>query len=262
MRTFLQGFFFAAAFATSAFATDATPFNWQGSVGGGKTVEIKGINGWIHAETALGGSIEVSARRHGRKQDPNGVRIDVVQSPDGVTICAVYPDAKAGEPNECKPGRGGRMNSKDNDVQVEFTVKVPAGVNLVARNVNGEVKAEGLRSDVRASTVNGDVHVSTSGMAVADTVNGSIHASMGAYSWNDNLEFKTVNGSIDVTMPAGVSAEFEASSVNGGVYSDFQMTVRGDLKQNHVNATIGGGGRHLKMTTVNGAIRLRQAGKA
>jgi len=261
MRAFLTGILFAATFTTATFAADATPFNWQGSLPGGKTVEIKGVNGWIHAETAIGGSIEVSARRTGRKQDPNSVRIDVVQSADGVTICAVYPDAKPGEPNECKPGRGGRMNNKDNDVQVEFTVKIPAGLNLVAQNVNGEVKAEGLRADVRATTVNGDVNVSTSGLAAATTVNGSIHANVGAFSWTDKLEFTTVNGSIDLTLPPGVSADLEASSVNGGVYSDFQMTVRGELKPHQVNATIGGGGRRLKMTTVNGTIRIRQAGK-
>jgi DUF4097 and DUF4098 domain-containing protein YvlB len=153
------------------------------------------------------------------------------------------------------------MNNRDNDVQVEFTVKVPVGVNLIAKNVNGEVKADNFRSDITASTVNGNIDVNTTGLAAAHTVNGSVHVVLGAPTWNDKLEFSTVNGSIDVTLPVGASAELEASTVNGGIYSDFQMTMKGTLSHRHVNATIGGGGRHLKLHTVNGAIRLRQAGK-
>ncbi|MEO8026434.1 MAG: DUF4097 family beta strand repeat-containing protein [Bryobacteraceae bacterium] len=261
MRHLFLGLLLAGASLTpNAFAADAPPFVWQGGISGGRSIEIKGINGWIHAEPALGGSVEVSARRVGRKQDPNDVKIQVLEHGDGVTICAVYPDAKDGQPNECKPGKAGRMNTRDNDVQVEFTVKVPAGVNLVARNVNGEVKAEGMRADVTAHTVNGDVNVSTTGLAMADTVNGSIHATLGQ-NWTDDLEFKSVNGSIDVTLPSGASTELDAQTVNGGVYSDFQMAIRGTLSPHRVNATIGGGGRRLKVHTVNGAIRIRQAGK-
>ncbi len=259
MRHLIHGLLLAAALTGGVMAADAPPFRWQGSLAGGKTIEVKGINGWIHAEPAIGGSVEVTAQRRGRKQDPNSVRIDIVQHADGVTICAVYPDAGKGEPNECKPGKAGRLINRDNDVAVEFVVKVPAGVHLVAKNVNGEVKAEGMRADVEGISVNGNVTIATTGVGRAKTVNGSIDAKVGSSSWNDSLEFTTVNGTIDVTLPAGASADLEAKTVNGGVYSDFPLTVRGTMPPHHVNATIGGGGRQVKMRTVNGSIRLRQS---
>ena len=57
----------------------------------------------------------------------------------GVTICAVYP-SDGSSANECKPG-GGHMNTRNNDVKVEFIVKIPVGVKLAAHSVNGDVEA-------------------------------------------------------------------------------------------------------------------------
>src|SRR5205085_2514603 len=83
---------------------------------------------------------------------------------------------------------------------------------FAGHTVNGEVEAHDLGADVEAYTVNGSIHVSTSGVARAHTVNGSITAVMGRADWSDELEFKTVNGGIDLTFPAGLSAEVEAKA--------------------------------------------------
>ena len=63
----------------------------------------------------------------------------------------------------------------------------------------------------------------TSGIATANTVNGSIRASIGEGDWEDGLEFRTVNGSIDLTMPGSVNANLKARSMNGQVNSDFPI---------------------------------------
>ena len=59
------------------------------------------------------------------------------------------------------------MSTNNNDTQVHFEVRVPAGVNLTASTVNGEIKAESLQGNVNAHTVNGSVRVSTTGSAEA-----------------------------------------------------------------------------------------------
>src|ERR1041385_8672560 len=87
------------------------------------------------------------------------------------------------------------MNTHDNDVKVNFTVRVPAGVRFAGHTVNGEVEAANLAGDVDAQTVNGSIRVSTSGSAEASTVNGSITASMARAQWTDALEFRTGNRS-------------------------------------------------------------------
>jgi len=253
----------AAAPALAASPAGARPedFHWSGNVAAGAAVEIKGVNGGIVATGAPSGEVEVTAAKKGRKSDPAQVKIEVVEHDGGVTVCAVYP-SEGGAPNECKPGPGGRMHVHDNDVNVEFRVKVPAGVRFVGRTVNGGVTATGIAADAEAHSVNGGVEVESGGIARAETVNGGITARLGRADWTGALTLKTVNGGIDVFVPAGLSAEVKASTVNGDIQTDFPLAVTGRISHRSIQGTIGGGGRLLEMETVNGGIALRKAGGA
>src|SRR5213076_498436 len=171
-------------------------FHWKGKVAPGKAIEIKGVNGDVRAD-AGSGDVEVSAVKHARRSDPDEVKIEVVPHAAGVTICAVYPSDGRRE-NTCEAGDDGHMNVRDNDVTVDFTVRVPAGVRFRGKTVNGEVVAAVGSSDVEAQTVNGE-----------------IVASLGRATWSDALEFRTVNGGITLDLPAGLSTEVRAKTVNG-----------------------------------------------
>lgn len=243
-----------SAVAIPLFAVEGD-FQWSGRLKPGQVLEVKGINGNIKADYASGPDAQVTAHKTAWHSDVNSVQVVAVPSADGVTICAVYPGDWS-HANECKPGYGGRMNNRNNDVKVAFAVHVPKGVKLVAKTVNGVIEAAGLQSDVSAHTVNGKVHVATTGLADAHTVNGSIEAAMGSGTWSVPLSFNTVNGSIDLTIPAGVNAEVHASTVNGGLTTDFPLTVSGRWGPKSLNGRIGNGGPGLKLSTVNGGIRL------
>jgi hypothetical protein len=246
-----------ALLCSASLARAADDFAWRGRVGGGQTIEIKGVNGAIRAARASGADVEVTAVKRAHKSDPATVTFDVKQHADGVTVCAMYPSPDTGRPNECAPGDGGRMNTRNNDVEVEFTVLVPAGVRLAARTVNGSVEAVSLQSDVEARTVNGQIELRTSGKARAKTVNGSINARLGSSTGEDALEFETVNGSITVALPAASDADFEARTVNGEISSDLPLTVRGRFTRQELSGALGRGGRPLRMKTVNGSIRVQ-----
>ena len=230
-------------------------FRWNGRVASGKTLEIKGVNGSIQVAPSSGDTVEVVATRRGRKNDPEAVRIVTVEHGGGLTICALYPSADRERENVCAAGDGGRMNVRNNDVNVEFSVRAPRGVKVVAKTVNGAVEAAGLDEDVEATTVNGSVKIETTGVARAETVNGSVNAVMGRADWNSDLEFKTVNGSIRVTLPSSVSTTVDAETVNGSISSDFAVEG-GRVARRRLTGTIGGGGRSMSLETVNGSITL------
>ncbi len=234
-------------------------FEWSERLQPGRTIEVKGVNGDVFARLADGDEVRVRARvEEGRRGRAEDVRFEVVEHGNGVTICAVYPSRDEREPNECRPGSRGRMNTRDNDTEVHFTVWVPAGVQFSGRTVNGDVDVESLQSDVEAYTVNGGIEIGTTGYAQANTVNGSIHAAVGRGDWTGALEFETVNGGITVELPDGVGAEVTASTVNGGIDTDFPLTVSGRFSSRRLVGTIGDGGRHLRLETVNGTIRIRK----
>jgi len=243
--------------AGPSFAAAQDEFHWKGAIAAGKAIVIKGVNGDVTAVAGTG-DVEVTAVKHARRSDPDKVKIVVVPSDEGVTICAVYP-SDGGRENSCEPGDHNQMNVRDNDVTVDFTVRVPAGVRFIGNTVNGAVEAANLSSDVEANTVNGAIRIATSGYAEARTVNGSIVASMGRAMWSDALDFTTVNGGITLDLPANLSTEVRATTVNGDIVTDFPLTVTGRLGPRRLNGTIGSGGRRLDLTTVNGTIRLRKS---
>jgi hypothetical protein len=248
----------AAAVTALGPAVFADDFRWQGRLPAGKTVEVKGVNGGIDAEAASGNEVEVFATKKARRSNPASVEVKLLEHDGGVTVCAVYP-TRGGSANTCEPGEGGHMEVRDNDVQVDFRVKVPAGVHFVGRTVNGGIEARRLPSDAAVYTVNGGIDVDAAGLVRASTVNGGINAAVGRADWEGDLEFRTVNGGITLALPEDVGAEVRASTVNGGIETDFPLTVRGKFNRRRVNGTLGGGGRELSLETVNGSIELRKA---
>jgi len=250
----------AALAALCAGPVAAQDFHWSGQLASGQRLEIKGVNGSIRAMATSGDQIDVSARKTAHRSDPDEVEIKVVPFEDGVAICAVYPTPRrARHENSCEPGDSWSSSTEHNDVEVDFTIKLPAGVNFDGRTVNGDVEASNLGADADVSTVNGSVNVSAAGHVEANTVNGSIRATMGKADWSSVAKFATVNGGITITLPSDLSTDVRAETVNGELDTDFPLTVTGKFGPRHMRGTIGHGGRSLELSTVNGSIHLRKA---
>jgi DUF4097 and DUF4098 domain-containing protein YvlB len=128
----------------------------------------------------------------------------------------------------------------------------------VGTTVNGDVEAMKLSAPLALSTVNGSVRFSTSETGRAQTVNGSITGALGRADWADTLEFKTVNGTITLTLPADVSTDLSAETLSGDVSTDFPLTATSRSSRRRVSGTIGAGGRMLSLRTVNGVIAVRR----
>jgi hypothetical protein len=254
-----------SAHATSQNAR-ADEFRWSGRIAPGAAVEIKGINGDITAEPATGSEVQVVALKSSRRSDLNAVELKVVEHAGGVTICAIYPNDDSTNPNTCEPGGSGERrnssatgNARNNDVRVDFTVRVPPRVGFIGRTINGEIGATSLASNIVSKTVNGSIRISTSGYAEATTLNGQISARLGDANWPEALTFKTLNGEITLDLPADTSTEVKAETLNGTINSDFPLSLTSLTSRRRLNGRIGAGGRELVLKTLNGSINLRRA---
>jgi len=234
-------------------------FHWQGNLKAGQTLEVINTNGEIGASRATGDAARVEGRKGGSDAD-HELFIEVVEYADGATICAVYAKEKA--PGRCH--RGG-VSSESGDwwhgrrAKINFDAQVPRGVRLNAMTTNGRVHCQNLDSVVQAATTNGDVEVSTSEWASARTTNGGVRVSMGNAKWNGQLELLTTNGSVDVTLPPSAEFKVNASTTNGGIQTDFPITVQGKFGPKSLSGTVGGGGRELRVATTNGGIELKKS---
>lgn len=216
-------------------------FFWRGGLPAGLTFEVKGVQGPIRVSPSESGQVELMAVKSGRRDRPEEVDIRVVEHEGGVTVGALYPSDDPKQPNVVLPGDAGRMKVRRNDVQVEFTVRLPRGVRFVGRTVIGDVVAQGLTAAVEARTVNGSIEVSLS-----------------ADDWAGEVQLRTVNGDLRLDLPAETSAEVLASTVNGDVWLDFPLDGAAAKTRKKVGGFIGraGAGRRLLLKTTNGGVRI------
>jgi hypothetical protein len=254
-------------------------FRWSGRVAQGDEIEVRGVVGNVRAEPASGDQVEVVGRRIG--DDADQVRIEVVETDEGVVICTIYPRSRRGSDDgdgerrrssrsddACDHGEdSGEMDVDADEARIDFTVRVPAGVRFAARTVQGDIQAEGLRGPVDAASVAGNVRVSTTGTARAATVSGNVEATFGETDGED-MEFASVSGNVVVRLAGDMGAEVEAHTLSGNIESDFDLRMRPE--QEHSNeahginiqigrqarGTIGRGGPELTLNTVSGNIRL------
>jgi DUF4097 and DUF4098 domain-containing protein YvlB len=104
---------------------------------------------------------------------------------------------------------------------------------------NGGVRLTNVAGDVRGRTTNGGVDIDLDGPA-----------------WRgEGLDVQTSNGGVRLAIPDGYSAQLEAGTVNGGLNSDFPLTVKGRINRD-IEATLGAGGAPIRVRTSNGGVRI------
>jgi hypothetical protein len=253
-----------AALAPAAGAQDSQrddSFKWSGTIEAGRSVFVHNLNGGIRVESGTGATAEVRAEKRWRRGDPKDVKITAEKTSRGdILVCAIWANqnTRCDEDGYSSRGDSWRDNN-NNDVSVQLTITLPKGVKLDASTVNGTLEVAGATAAVKVRTVNGGIDASSLGGPVsAKTVNGGIKVRTGTVG-DGPTEYATVNGSITLGLPDGLNADIDMSTVNGSISSDdFPITVQGRIDRRHLSGKIGKGGPLLKVSTVNGSIRLQR----
>jgi hypothetical protein len=141
-----------------------------------------------------------------------------------------------------------------------LVITVPVETSLHLKSVSGAIRVEGVHGEVDVTTTNGSLNLDNiSGTVVADTTNGSIHANMDRVDPSKSMSFSSVNGPIDVALPADVKANVRIRRLNGSAWTDFELKVNGNISnQGTTTGTINGGGPEVSLSTLNGRITLRK----
>jgi hypothetical protein len=245
-------------------AADTGPdFNWTGHLDAAHWVRVRNLSGWVHVEHGTGKDVEIRGHKRWHGSDPDSVRITLTRDGGDVLVCALFDDeSTCDEQGYSHHSHHGHHRGWDDDDEqsVDFTVLVPDGIKVLASTVNGDVRVTGATDEVIAESVNGRVDATTLGGPVkATSVNGSVEARMTTVRGANRLEYSSVNGSVEITLPADLKADVELTTMNGAVRSDFPILATGSIDPRHLRGTIGGGGIPLRIETVNGSIELRKA---
>jgi hypothetical protein len=230
------------------------------------TLNASVFNGSIKVTAGTGRDVIVSAddgsaRRRDRDEDtaPPGMRriggrpgMDIVEDHNVVTI------------------NTGMSNAN-------LSIEVPVNTSLHLKTTNGSgIEVTGINGDHEIENTNGAIHLTdVSGSVVAHTLNGSVIVSLSRITSNKPMSFTSLNGKIDVTLPADTKARLHLKSDNGSIFSDLDVrldssskpTVQDNRSSNGkyritidkaISGTINGGGPEYTFQTMNGNILIHK----
>ena len=232
------------------------------------TIRAKTLMGNIRVTVGTGRDIIVSTsdivqgRRIANDQVPPGMTrigggrpaLDIEEDHNVVTISSQ------------SLGRGG-----------DIAIETPVNTSLQIKAVNGSIDVTGLHGDQEVESVNGSITLANvSGSVVAHTVNGAVTVSLDRITENKSMSFTSLNGKVDVSLPADTKARLRLKSDHGSIFSDFDVkmepeaskpTIQDSRSQNGkykisvdraVTGTINGGGPEYTFQTMNGNILIHR----
>lgn len=140
-----------------------------------------------------------------------------------------------------------------------FQMSSPAGKSLRLELTNGDIDIDGMAAGAELDCVNSNVSiVGLQGGALVEAVNGDVDCDLAALAAPESAVLSTVNGNLVLSLPAGVSATFDAQTGTGSVavtgFGDVSYTTNEDR---HKAGTIGGGGATVDLDGVNGNVTIR-----
>lgn len=239
----------------------AQDYRFTRDLAAGQRLEIENINGSVEVSQGTGRTAVVEVTKTVKRGNGDLVKAIAETGNGSFKVCTVYltrdPDRNSCDGENNSNGRG--RNGERLDVEMRYVVRVPTGVTAEIETVNGNVVLRGLDTPASVETVNGSIDFDAAGAHRLETVNGQIRARLSRADWTGTLTIETVNGGVDLTLPASFSASVRGETVNGGIESDFPFTIEGRWGPKSFRGTINGGGtRTLSIETVNGGIRLRK----
>jgi len=162
--------------------------------------------------------------------------------------------------------------------RVNLTIQVPANSSLELRSVNGgTISVTGVNGNLDVENVNGSIELKdVSGTVLAHTVNGSVTVGLMRTTPDKPMSFSSLNGKVDVTLPADTKARLHLKTTNGEIFSDFDVKMEPDASKPviedsrtksgryrirlnrgaNIYGTINGGGPEYSFQTMNGTILI------
>jgi hypothetical protein len=241
-----------------------------------KRLLVDNVSGFVHVTGYAGSQVQISVAKHiGAVNDTamgeakREVKLDMNQQGNFVRL---YVDG----PFRTQNG----VNYRGDDyygyhVIFDFEIQVPFDTELVLKTINaGNIEVKKTTGEFTVNGVNGGIDMQeVSGSGTVRTVNGPVKVSF-TKNPAKACEFKSVNGNLDVYFQPGLNADFAFQTLNGGIYTDFDVATRPTqgstqnidgkflyrVDRRNMTARTGSGGPELKFDTLNGSIRLRSKG--
>jgi DUF4097 and DUF4098 domain-containing protein YvlB len=239
----LSGAILALVLAAAAHAEVTQDFHRTVPLPANGRISLSNINGGVEITGWDRNEVQIDAVKTASDQQRlDEARIEVETSSNSLEIRTHYPE----------------HHIQNNAASVHYALHVPQNAHLDRIDlVNGSLNVQKVTGEIDANLVNGKLRASDlAGEADLATVNGTIDADYASLNNVRDIKLKSVNGTINLTLPQSPNAQVSASVVNGSITTDFPLTVKGHLVGKSLNGTLGSGGLQIQLSNVNGGIHI------
>ena len=220
----------------------------------GGRVEVINVNGQIRAEAAADGVVRITAERSARGGSDEAARENLAKIEMREEVGPARVRVETVAPRGSMWGGGHK---------VTYVVRVPGGVHVDLRTVNGGVRLDNVGGEVRAASTNGGVQGRVAGVSLLDarTTNGGVELAVtGPVARDGRVSLSTTNGGVRLSVPEGTQADVSARCTNGRVsVDDLPLTVDGEQTRRRLNGRLNGGGARIDLQTTNGGVSIRRS---
>jgi len=153
----------------------------------------------------------------------------------------------------------GPESKRDYNWDVSYEVFVPRRADLSLETHNGGIAIADVNGKIDFTALNGGVVLKRVGGAVrGSTTNGGLMIQLSGDRWDgESMDVSTTNGGVILSVPENYSAHIETGTVNGGVNTEFPVTVKGEVTK-QIALNLGSGGATVRAMTTNGGVHLKK----
>ncbi len=248
--------------ANSHSATVEDVYKKQISIREGDLVSVFNTNGDINVESWDLNRVEIIADK--KTQAPNladarslmeALKINVDYSNNEITIKTIHPTDKN--------RHGGFFSwlfcSGGGNSSVRYIIKVPKNIYLNLHSTNGNISVKRCNGKMRLETTNGNIFSDDiSGAVRCSSINGSIKIYFKKTDSDEDMEFKTTNGNINLYLPQDINASILARTMNGKIRCNLPMTNIYEKSDTKLEGVFNNGGPHFVVKATNGNIDISE----
>jgi hypothetical protein len=237
-------------------------FKKQLKCDGRPVVEVKNSNGrievlsWDKNEIGIIAHIRVEGSESKARKMLDRIEIEIEQDDNNVSIETLVPKGIQG-------GNGffsWIFGDNHSSYSVDYEINVPVESDLNLNTSNGRVSVEKISGKVRMHSTNGKLEArDINGLLRCETTNGGIHADFNKVPSDEEMIFRTTNGSIKLYLPEKYGGYADLKTTNGHIDSDFRMSDRfqeSRKSKKSYRGEFGDGDGSITCKTTNGSIYL------
>ncbi|MBL7105435.1 MAG: hypothetical protein ISS18_13995 [Bacteroidales bacterium] len=247
-------------------STFAKAQNYELAVTNGQKIVVKGLLGKIiiksHSGTKLlietKGYKDVPEKAKGLKEiygggiDNTGIGLSVKESGKIIMIGGASKRSEDAKYTFFVP----------DNVSMKIDYSSPFGYDdIEVADFSGELEVEMLNAGINLTDVTGPLTI--------HTINGDIKAVFHKLNQKSPSSITSINGNVEITVPASTPANLKLGTMNGEIYTDCDIKFENKNKKgdeemimigghSNTEGKLNGGGVEMTLSSINGSIYLRK----